>query len=375
MSDPMKRGLRRKEPFSVSVEKKRREITDTDNGLIKVIMEEYKPLNYQTILAWINQKKIVPVYLLLGEEEYQKKEIISRIKEITFPTPESMEFNYDVFYGDESNVADIIDVANSYPMMHEFRMVIVKKVDVLSAQERNLLASYAENPAPFTRLILLADKLEVSQPLYKAAAKFGTIAMFYPLFDNQAIIWLQAQSSQRAKKKISRSTATLLIQRLGTNLNNLNTELDKLLLYVGNKPMIEEDDVIKASLYFQEENIFALIDAIGYRKKVEALTIFKSLCDQREEFLPILYMITRHFRILWQAKELQEQGKNLTQISTILNIKFKKQQTTIWEQIRLFSFNELKKIYELLLQTDLELKSQDYKTYPLIMELLMLKIC
>jgi len=338
-------------------------------------MEEYRPINYQTILAWINQKKIVPVYLLLGEEEYQKKEIISRIKQITFPTSESMEFNYDVFYGDEANVGDIIDVANSYPMMHEFRMVVVKEVDVLSVEEKNILASYVKDPAPFTRLILLADKLEPSQELYKAVAKLGTIAMFYSLFDNQALSWLEAQSFQRAKKKISRSAATLLIQRLGTNLNNLNTELDKLILYVGNRPTIEEDDVIKASVGFQEENIFALIEAIGYRKKIKALTVFKSLCEQGEEFLSILYMITRHFRILWQAKELQEQGKNLTQISAILNIKFKKQQTTIWNQIRLFSFNELKKIYELLLETDLQLKSQDYKTYPLIMELLILKLC
>lgn len=338
-------------------------------------MEEYRPLNYQTILAWINQKKIAPVYLLLGEERYQKEEIISRLKKITFPTAESMEFNYDIFYGDESNSATIIGVANSFPMMHEFRMVVVKKIDALSAHDKNLLASYAENPASFTRFILTADKLEVSQALYKAVAKKGTIGMFYPLFANQALTWLQAQSYQRAKKTISNSAATLLIQRVGTKLNNLTTELDKLLLYVGNRPTIEEDDVIKASVDFQEENIFALIETIGYRKKVEALTIFKSLYEQGEEILSILYLITRHFRILWQAKELQEQGKNLTQIAAILNIRFKNQQTTIWHQLKLFSFNELKRIFKLLLEADLNLKSYDYKTHPLIMELLILKLC
>lgn len=338
-------------------------------------MEEYRPVNYQTILAWINQKKIASVYLLLGEEEYQKEEIISRIKKIIFSTPESIEFNYDVFYGDESDVADIIAVANSYPMMHEVRMVVVKKVDFLDAQGKNRLASYAGNPAPFTRLILLADKLEVSNALYKSVVKSGQIVMFYPLFDNQAISWIQTQCYQRAKKKMSNPAATLLIQRIGTKLNNLTTELDKLILYVGNRPTIEEDDVMKASLDFHEENIFALIDAIGYRKKVKALTIFKGLCEQKEEFLPILYLITRHFRLLWQAKELQEQGKNLLQISADLNIKSKKQQTTIWNQIKLFSFNEFKKIFELLLQTDEQLKSQDYKTHPLIMEFLILRLC
>lgn len=338
-------------------------------------MEEYRPVNYQTILAWINQKKIASVYLLLGEEEYQKEEIISRIKKIIFSTPESMEFNYDIFYGDESDIADIIAVANSYPMMHEFRMVVVKKVDFLDVQGKNRLASYAGNPAPFTRLILLADKLEVSNALYKSVAKSGQIVMFYPLFDNQAISWIQEQCYQRAKKKMSNPAATLLIQRIGTKLNNLTTELDKLILYVGNRPTIEEDDVMKASLDFHEENIFALIDAIGYRKKAAALTIFKSLCEQKEEFLPILYLITRHFRLLWQAKELQEQGKNLLQIAADLNIKSKKQQTTIWNQIKLFSFNEFKKIFELLLQTDEQLKSQDYKTHPLIMEFLILKLC
>lgn len=336
---------------------------------------EYRPINYQTILAQINQKKIAPVYLFLGEEEYQKEEIIARLKKITFPTPESLEFNYDIFYGDEADASTIIEIVNSFPMMYEFRMVVVKKVDSLSAQGKNLLASYAENSAPFTRLVLLADKLEVSCALYKAIVKKGTVAMFYPLFDNQAIAWIQSQCSQRAKKTMSKPAATLLVQRVGTKLNNLSTELDKLILYVGNRPTIGEDDVMKASLDFQEENVFALIDAIGYRKKVAALSIFKSLCEQGEEFLPILSLITRHFRLLWQAKELQEQGKNLIQIAATLNIKFPKQQTTIWNQIKLFSFNELKEIFELLLQTDGQLKSQDYKTHPLIMEMLIFKLC
>lgn len=341
---------------------------------VSMSSEEYRVLNYQTILAQINQNKIAPIYLLLGEEEYQKEEIISKIKHITFPTPASIEFNYDIFYGDDTEADTIIDVANSFPMIHDWRVVVVRRGDLLSARSKNLLASYAENPAYFTRLILLANKLDANHLLYKMIAKKGIIAMFYPLFDNQAIAWLQTQSYQRAKKTISKPAANLLVQRIGTNLNNLNSELDKLLLYVGNKHSIEEEDVIRASLDFHYENVFSLIDALGYKKKAQALTIFKQLREQGEELLTILYLITRHFRLLWQAKELYEQGKNLIQIASTLNIKFKKQQTTILNQMKLFSFDELKRIFELLLQTDLELKSKDYKTHPLIMELLILKL-
>jgi len=338
-------------------------------------MEQYSIINYHTMLAQIKQKKIVPVYLFLGDEEYQKEEIISMIKKMTFPSSESMEFNYDVFYGDETDAKAIIGVANSFPMMHEWRMVVVKRADLLSSQAKNSLVAYTEAPAPFTRLILLANKWETTHPLYKAVIKKGRIVMFYPLFNNQAIEWIQTQCYQRAKKTISTTASNLLIQRVGTNLNNLNTELDKLLLYVGDKSSIEENDIMEASLGSNEENIFSLIDAIGYRKRVQALTIFKQLCAQGENFLSILFMLTRYFRVLWQAKELQEQGKNFIQIATILNIKLKKQQTNIWNQIKLFSFNELKKIFELLYETDINLKSQDYKTHPLIMELLILKLC
>jgi DNA polymerase-3 subunit delta len=338
-------------------------------------MNTDRPLNYSTILAQINQQNIPSISLLLGEEEYQKEEIISKIKNITFPTPEYMEFNYDVFYGDETSAETIIEVANSFPMLHEYRVVVVKRVDFLSAKCKNLLADYAEDPATFTRIILLANKLNTTHPLYQAVYKTGTIAIFYPLFDNQAIAWLQEQSFQRAKKTISKPAANLLVQRLGTNLNNLSSELDKLILYVGDRTTIEEDDIMKASLDFPAENVFSLIDAIGYRKKAQSLAIFKNLYEQGEELLSILYLIIRHFRILWQAKELQQQGKSLTQIAHALNIKFKKQQTTIWNQIKLFSFDELKRIFELFLQADLDLKSKDYKTHPLIMELLIHKVC
>ncbi|MFH1563442.1 MAG: DNA polymerase III subunit delta [Nitrospirota bacterium] len=338
-------------------------------------MEEYRPINYQTILAWINQKKLAPIYLFLGEEEYQKEEIIYRIKKLIFPTSQSLEFNYDVFYGDETDASTIIAVANSFPMMHERRMVVIKRGDSMSAPNKKLLASYAEDPANFTCLIFLANKLEAGNLLYKAVMKKGTVVMFYPLFDNQAVTWVQAKCEQRAKKKISTSAATLFVQRVGVNLQLLTTELEKLFLLTGNKPTIEEEDIIHASGDFHEENIFSLIDAIGYRKKTAALTIFKKLMDRGEEPLHILYMITRHFRLLWQAKELQEQGKPLMQISTALNIKFKKQQTTIWNQLKLFSYDKLKRIFELLLETDVSLKSQDYKTHSLIMELLIVKIC
>ncbi|MEW6608296.1 MAG: DNA polymerase III subunit delta, partial [bacterium] len=337
--------------------------------------EEYRPINYQTILVWLNQRKIAQTYLFLGEEEYQKEEIIARLKKITFPTSESMEFNYDIFYGDQTDASTIIGVANSFPMLHNWRMIVVKNVDSLSNQGKNLLATYAENPAPFTRLILLANELQPQHSLYKTVVNKGTIVVFYPLFDKQALTWIQSQSYQRGKKTISTQAANLLIQRAGTNLNILNTELDKLLLYVANKPTIEENDILKASLGFHEENVFSLINAIGYRKKAQSLAIFKQLCNQGEELLPILYLITRHFRLLWQAKELQEQGKILTQIAQILNIKFKKQQTAIWEQIKLFSYEELRQIFELLLQTDLSLKSCDYRTHPLVIELLIFKTC
>src|SRR5690625_6256563 len=64
------------------------------------------------------------IYYLFGEENFLKEYIQKEIEKLI--PEEQKDFNFDLFYGNESESERIIEVARSFPMMAERRVVIVK---------------------------------------------------------------------------------------------------------------------------------------------------------------------------------------------------------------------------------------------------------
>src|SRR5690625_7028612 len=92
------------------------------------------------------------IYYLFGEETFLKEYIQKEIEKLI--PEEQKDFNFDLFYGNESESERIIEVARSFPMMAERRVVIVKdflKLQSASASGLTPFQSYIENPNPYTR--------------------------------------------------------------------------------------------------------------------------------------------------------------------------------------------------------------------------------
>ena len=79
-------------------------------------------------------------------------------------------WNYDVIEG-KATASRIAAAANTLPMMGERRMVLVRDLATLGAEELGKLVEYLDSPSPSTVLVALTSKLDKRLKFYSAAAK------------------------------------------------------------------------------------------------------------------------------------------------------------------------------------------------------------
>ena len=109
-------------------------------------------------------------------------------------------------------------------------------------------------------------------------------------------------------------------------MDNINSELDKLLSYTLNKDVIEREDIDKVCVSEITGKIFEMIDAIGNKNQKKALDLYYDLIAVREAPMKILYMLSRQFNIMLQVKEMSanntsntEMAKNMGMQNFIIN--------------------------------------------------------
>ena len=161
----------------------------------------------------IKDRKIKPIYFLMGEEPYYIDKISDFIEQSVL-TEEERGFNQMVLYGRDVSVEDIISNAKRYPMMAEYQVVIVKEAQDLSRTIEKL-GSYVSNPQPTTVLVVnyKYKKIDKRKALYKAVKKVGIVYESKKLYENQVADWIRRVLSPK-NYTISPKAAQMLVEFL-----------------------------------------------------------------------------------------------------------------------------------------------------------------
>lgn len=183
--------------------------------------------------------------------------------------------------------------------------------------------------------------------------------------------WISNEVKNRGGQ-IANPAVLELASLVGSDLWNMSTEIDKLISYK-NSTLINNEDVqlmVKAKF---DENIFHLTDALAAKN---ATLSFKLLYDQLSlgaHELYLLTMLTRQFRILMMTKEVMDAEPNHYTVASRLKLHPFVAQKAI-RDARQFSLEELKKIYQQLLDIDIKIKSSSQDSR-LLFDLLITRIC
>lgn len=301
------------------------------------------------------EKGTVPGLLLLyGEETFLLARALKRLEHRLVP-PDARDFNLTVLDGRVASAFEIIDHARTLPVFAPHRLVVVRDSQHLKAEALETLRGYLKDPVAETTLVLTADKIDKRRKFYQDFAKAGHLIQFKALYDNQVPGFVKDQAGELGFSMTEDALARFCC-RVGTNLQEVHGELLKLKTYLGERNLVDVTDVEEIVSDSRAESIFDLTNAVGQKKPGEALRLLQRLLDDGVAPLVVLSMLVRHFRQLWKASELLQQGTARNSLPRALGINpyFL---DGVLAQSRHFKSAEFRRAFELLLDADLALKS------------------
>jgi len=226
-------------------------------------------VTYEEIISDLKKRIFKPVYFLAGEEPYYIDLIINYIEDKVLPEDEKA-FNQIIVYGDDTNIAAIIDTARRFPMMSSHQVVIVKEAQSLKKIEDLVL--YLEKPLLSTILVFSYKYKTIDKrtKLYKALESHAVNFESARLRDYQIPAWIEKYLMTKGIK-IDPGASAMLTEYLGTDLHKIVNELDKLLITLpAGKPVITSSLIEKNIGISKDYNNFELQKAIGEKTILKA---------------------------------------------------------------------------------------------------------
>lgn len=259
----------------------------------------------QIIKEHIKQNQFKQCYLLYGTEEYLKKLYKDKLKKGIIGDEDTMNFTY--FEGKSIEVSRVIEVAETLPFFSERRLILIQNSGLFKSQ--NDLADYIKQLPDYCYFLFVESEVDKRNRLYKTVKDVGVIAEMNGLDEKNLQMWI-VQLLNRSNKKITKDTLTYFVNKSGTDMEGMVQEIEKLVCYAMDKDVITKEDIDAVCITQVSNQIFMMIDAIAMRKQQQALDYYNDLLTLREKPMSILFLITRHFNILLQIKELTGQNRN-----------------------------------------------------------------
>ncbi|MBJ6799686.1 DNA polymerase III subunit delta [Geomonas propionica] len=302
----------------------------------------------------VEKGELAALYLLYGDEPYLVERAVKKLLDRAVD-PGFRDFNLDVFYGNECKGEEVFGAAQTLPMFADRRVVLVKKGGDLSAHAMEVLLPYLHDPSPGTCLILQAEKVDGRKKFYADFKKRGEAVEFKRPYENQLGPYVRDEV-RAAGKKIEPAAADLLAYLVGNNLQELVSQIEKLCVYCGKKEIVAVADVKAIVSDTKVESVFEFTDALGSKDLSRALKMLTALLQDGEVPLRMLGAVARHFRQLWQVRELLDRKVPQSELAKASGINpYFLNKVTV--QARNYTAGELKRVFERMVELDLAFKS------------------
>lgn len=161
-------------------------------------------------------------------------------------------------------------------------------------------------------LILTAEAADKRKKIFKVIDRTGVVLHFGKIKETATRETLKSEARKLLDgcgKSLTSGAWAALGKKTGFQLRPSLNELQKLVVFAGEKTMIDEEDVETVVGKTKEDRVFDLTNAMSEKNAKAALLALQALLDQGEPPLMILSMISREIRLLLQASILTQSGK------------------------------------------------------------------
>lgn len=273
----------------------------------------------QTILKQIKENAFVNAYLLCGEERYLKQQYTEKLRQALAGDD---DMNLTRYEGKDVPVGEVIDLAETMPFLAERRVILLKDTGLYTGLFKSggdQLAEYLSAPNESTYFIFSESEVDKRCKLYKTVASKGHVAEFATQDENTLKRWV-AQILGKSGKKVTENTVTYFLSKTGTDMQNIQTETEKLICYCLDRDVVTSADVDAICSTMLQDRIFDMVEATTRHRTKEALALYYDLLALKVSPLQILAMLARQYNLMLQAKELRSQGLRDKEIATKIGV-------------------------------------------------------
>ena len=275
-----------------------------------------KGLSLGRLQERLNAGEIGCVYLLLGDDAFLRRRALEALTEaVAGAVAEEPGLAYETVDAEYTSLAEIFDAARSLPLFlpvsdHPVRLIRVAGFDPtgIKDDEIDLLGDYLERPVPETCMVFEALKIDrrpkASKLLLRHAVEIDCTA---PTEPKDVGRWIEGKAEAMGFSMEPNAVAYML-EMAGNNLLQLEQELQKLALYVGDRKRVGAKDLEDLLERSREHSIFELTDALVAGDTRRCIEVLNFLFDDGASPFEILPMIAWMVRQMVIAGDLAEQG-------------------------------------------------------------------
>ncbi len=295
----------------------------------------------KTIDNDIKMGQLKNVYLLYGTEDYLKRQYRDKLKHALVEPDDTM--NFSAYEGKDINPKELIDLSETLPFFKEKRMILVENSGFFK-NSCDDLAEYMGQVPESTCFVFVEEEVDKRSKLFKAASRAGSAVEFETPKEDMLIRWILGRI-QREGKKITQSVMQLFLSKTGSDMENIDKELEKLICYTLDKTEISAADVEAICTGQTENKIFEMIDAISAKNQKKALDLYYDLLALKEAPMRILFLIARQFQNLLLIKSMSVKGYPAVSIAKTAGMPSFAVQKNL-RQAGAFKINQLKEAIE-----------------------------
>jgi DNA polymerase-3 subunit delta len=267
-------------------------------------------------IADVAERKMKCAYVLIGDEIFFRDRCRAAVIQHLI-APDLKEFSlYDLDLSDVS-IAEALDRAQTPSLMAPFQVFFIRGVKSLYTrgshkEEFAAIEAYCKNPNPSALLIFVADHISIPadvrrmdmqdkdryERIRETLGDFCGIIEMGRVDEGDGIRYV-VESAQAQGVKIEQDAARELVDSLGSDMMLIGNELEKLILYVGEKKRITIGDVEIMVLSAKQRSLYELTDAISAKDRTRALAVMDAMLstgDGDEAAIGHLYMLAKTFR-------------------------------------------------------------------------------
>jgi DNA polymerase-3 subunit delta len=311
------------------------------------------------------------LYLFTGDQRYLIEQYVKKLADaITDTSPASM--NYVQLKKDGIKYTEIADYVLDMPFFADKKVVVVWNSRFFKKGNEGMEKIIPDIPDS-TVLIFVEDSEDIDERirLVKLFKENGSLVRMNTPDENTLLRWIKGMFTGDGFK-VEDAACYHLLDAVGTDMNRLSMEVEKLKSYAMDEKTVTADMVDSLSVSQVEGKIFDMIDALSQGDRKKTIRLYDDLLSLKEPVKRMLALVRRQYMLMLNTKVAMDDGADNAGIIRFAGLQpFLVRKYTA--MVRNYTTDELKEKLELCQQCDIDIitgRMRDVRAF----EILVLKL-